>query len=205
MNNFFRINSIVDLLECITAILAVAASIYAACKYILKRWGSKNSYSHYEYKLLNEIWGTLDKDLQKAFILAGKISSIKEENIISTSDLFRALVILKNDSISLIFNSLPNGCLPEPNHIDLPVDEENIDKKAHLSKCIYNSLNRFDNMKDNQQQRQISTADIFVDIAKYGNGSSVKKLREYGVNPEFIDSLVTKLKLDLIKTESKLK
>jgi hypothetical protein len=36
----------------------------------------------------------------------------------------------------------------------------------------------------------LSTAEVFVDVAKHGVGASVARLRERGVTPEKVDRLV---------------
>jgi hypothetical protein len=40
---------------------------------------------------------------------------------------------------------------------------------------------------------KLSTAEVFVDVAKYGTGPSVAQLREQGITPEEIDRLVEEL------------
>ena len=86
---------------------------------------------------------------------------------------------------------LPPGCLPDPSIADVPARQRILDAQPLLSTCVENALGRLE--KRTATPRRLSVEDVFVDVAKYGAGASVVRLRTYGVTPKMIDRLVGQL------------
>ncbi len=126
--------------------------------------------------LLHAMWDCLDADLQDAFSLAYNKKRRQGGHRISTKDFFQALVRLRDDSVSALIGSLPAEALPHP--IDAEVPRENrlvLEEEPLLSDCVADSLEHFSELQP--LPRRISSADMFVDIAKHGHGESVSRLR----------------------------
>jgi hypothetical protein len=60
-----------------------------------------------------------------------------------------------------------------------------------FSACVTDSLLHL--IPKATPQDKLSPEELFVDVAKYGQGNSVARLRQNGVTPETIDSLVEQL------------
>jgi hypothetical protein len=152
--------------------------------------------------LLHAMWECLDADLQDAFSLAYNKKRRHGGHRISTKDFFQALVRLRDDSVSALIGSLPADALPDP--IDAEVPRENrlvLEEKPLLSDCVADSLEHFSELQP--LPRRISSADMFVDIAKYGHGESVSRLRDHGIGEKQIEERVQKLGLRILERNSR--
>jgi hypothetical protein len=92
---------------------------------------------------------------------------------------------------------LPAEALPEP--IDTTISKEKrlvLGEKPLLSDCVADSLEHFREL--DPLPRRISPADMFVDIAKYGHGESVSRLRQHGVGKREIEERVQELGLPVL-------
>ncbi len=151
--------------------------------------------------LLHFMWHCLDANLQDAFALAYNKKRRQGGNRISTKDFFQALVRLGDDSVNALLGSLPAEALPDP--IDPEVPRENrvlLEEQPLLSDCVADSLVHFKDL--NPLPRRISSADMFVDIAKHGHGESVSRLRHHGIGKKQIDERVEKLCLPVLQRNS---
>ncbi|MGK7886003.1 MAG: hypothetical protein AB4057_15440 [Crocosphaera sp.] len=140
---------------------------------------------------LKSIWEQLDSSLQNALTLAAVQAQRKGKNYISTNTFFATLRRLNPETLSNFFKELPTDALPEPISEDISVDDKIFKKVQSVSPCIKTSLTKLSSKKTSQ--KKITIEDLFVDLAKYGKGNSVKRLRTYGVNPKKIDSIVKQL------------
>ncbi|MDJ0579729.1 hypothetical protein [Crocosphaera sp.] len=141
--------------------------------------------------LLKSIWDKLDPSLQDALALAAVQAQRKGENYISTKIFFATLRRLNPEPLSDFFNELPTDALPEPISEDISVDDKVFEKVQSLSPCMTKSLTKLSSNKT--FRKKITNEEVFVDVAKYGKGSSVRRLRTYGVDPKKIDSIVKQL------------
>jgi hypothetical protein len=152
--------------------------------------------------LLHLMWNRLDANLQDAFSLAYNKKRRQGGNRISTKDLFQALVRLRDDSVNALIDSLPADSLPDP--IDTAVPKENrlvLEERPLLADCVADSLEHFKEL--DPLPRRISSADMFVDIAKHGHGASVARLRDHGIGTKQIDERVQKLGLPILRRRSR--
>jgi hypothetical protein len=155
----------------------------------------------YDDNLLHVMWNCLDANLQDAFSLAYNKKRRQGGNRISTKDFFQALVRLGDDSVNALMRSLPADALPDP--IDAQVSRENrviLEESPLLSDCVADSLEHFKDL--HPLPRKISSADMFVDIAKYGHGESVSRLRQHGIGKKEIENRVQELDMRILRRKS---
>jgi hypothetical protein len=155
---------------------------------------------------LHALWDSLDPNLQDAFSLAYNKKRREGSTRISTRDFFQALARTRDEPTQKLLKTIPQEAMPEPVAADVPVTREVLEEEPLLSTCIAESLGRFHRVEQELQSRKralprrLSPADVFVDIAKHGHGSSVAKLRQHGIGPKEIDAQVRKLGLAVIPT-----
>lgn len=148
--------------------------------------------------LLHLMWDQLDPGLQDAFSLAYNKKRRQGGNRISTKDFFQALARLGDASVGPLIESLPEGALPDPVDPDVSRDGRLVlEESPLLSDCVEDSLEQFRVLEN--RPRRISPADMFVDIAKHGHGSSVARLRKHGVGEREIEEQVHKLGLSVLR------
>ena len=136
--------------------------------------------------LLHTVWDQLDADLQDAFSLAFNKKRRTGSMRISTRDLFEAMSRLGTGPLRDLFNQLPSGALPDPAPSDIPIDRTLLSAEPLLSDCVHDSLSEF--RKFAARPSKLSPVDLFVDVAKHGEGASVVRLREHGVDPDAMET-----------------
>jgi len=145
--------------------------------------------------LVHQLWRYLEPDLQDSLALAYNQARREGKNRISTRTFFAAVARLKPKSVSNLLSLLPEGSMPEPIAEDVPVERRIMQETPLLSDCVENALRHLgtqDNLK-----RGLGVEDVFVDVAKYGRGPSVQRLRAHGVSPERIDRYLDQLGLEV--------
>jgi hypothetical protein len=145
---------------------------------------------------LHAIWDSLDPSLQDAFSLAYNKKRREGSTRISTRDFFQALARTHDDGLQQLLRAIPEEALPEPVAADVPVSRAVLEEEPLLSNCVAESLGQF--LEQKSLPRKLSPADVFVDIAKHGHGSSVARLRQHGIGPAEIDARVRKLGLSIL-------
>jgi hypothetical protein len=149
--------------------------------------------------LLHIMWNSLDPNLQDAFSLAYNKKQRLGGNRISTKDFFQALVRLGDDSVSALIDSLPPEALPDPIAADVSKESRLVlEEKPLLSDCVADSLEHFKGV--HPLPRRISSTDMFIDIARYGHGESVSRLRQHGIGKKQIEERVQKLGLTVLQS-----
>lgn len=148
--------------------------------------------------LLHTVWDQLDPELQDAFSLAFNKKRRTGSSRISTRDLFEAMVRLGGGPLRTVFNELPPGALPDPADAGIPVDRTVLQAQPMLSDCVRESLSEFRKIGS----EKVRPVDLFVDVAKYGHGPSVVRLREHGIDPAAMERIVSKLGLRVIRREA---
>ena len=75
-----------------------------------------------------------------------------------------------------------------------------LEESPLLSDCVSDSLEQFKELSP--LPRRISSADIFVDIAKHGHGESVSRLRQHGIGKKQIQDRIQELGLAILQRKS---
>jgi serine/threonine protein kinase len=150
--------------------------------------------------LLHGVWDRLDPELQDAFSLAYNKKRRAGSTRISTRDLFEALARLGTGPLKRVFQELPAGSLPEPAPRGIPIDRTVLKERPLLSDCVRQSLGEFRKLPLGSQK--VRPVDLFVDVAKFGHGPSVVKLRQHGVDPDAVERIVNQLGLSVIRRET---
>jgi nucleoside phosphorylase len=147
--------------------------------------------------LLHQCWDVLEPDLQDAFALSYNQSRREGSNIIKTRHLFAALRKIGSESLRSFLELLPEESLPAP------IEENNLAKdyilqeQPNFSSCVEGSLRHIG--QHATSNRKLSGEDVFVDIAKYGTGTSVAQLRTHGISAQKIDQIVKQLGWNVIE------
>lgn len=144
-----------------------------------------------ENPTIGPVWERFDDDLQDAFALAANEARRQNKNYVSTRFLFAALLRLNVEPLPDLFRRIPKQALPDPIDETVRKDLQAIDSQTSFSGCVRDSLEKLSARVTRGQK--ISSEDVFVDIAKHGRGTSVKRLRANGVNAAKIDKIVNQL------------
>ena len=141
----------------------------------------KNSPKNINYPITDE--------LKDVLALAELISRRKEKEKTSTRDFFTALNTIKPNSIIDIINEL-NIVKALPDEIDRELLDlpRSFSNNRTLSGCLTESLTELNKVSD--KSNSITSADMFIDVSKYGKGKSVAKLRKKGVGISEINNYV---------------
>ena len=137
--------------------------------------------------LLSMTWPQLEPDLQMAFGIAYALAKRSGTNRVSTRMFFAALAELQPTSARKLIEAFGEAFTP-PSKMGA-VDKQAVVKDAQLefSDCLTESLGHFGGFA--RRGRSITAADMLVDIAKHGTGSSVRRLRAHGIGPDDVDRL----------------
>jgi len=138
--------------------------------------------------LLHQSWSNLDSDLQDAMAIAFNQARRDGSKTIKTRYLFAALIRLKPDSLVELINEIPKAGMPMPISTEVSDSRVLLNESVELSGCVNDSLTHL--APQATKDDQLTSAELFVDIAKFGTGNSVAKLRKAGVTPEVVDQLV---------------
>ncbi|MBE0681101.1 MAG: hypothetical protein IH589_04245 [Anaerolineales bacterium] len=146
--------------------------------------------------LVHQVWDELEPDLQDAFSMAYNQARRDGVNVIKTRYLIAALAKLNTESISEFLKHVPVKALPKPINTGITTERTILDENPTLSGCVEDSLKHLSPKASNA--RKLSSADLLVDIARYGTGNSVARLRNNGITEERVNEIVSEMGLDLI-------
>src|SRR5262245_62160074 len=141
--------------------------------------------------LLHRLWRSFEPELQDALSVAYNQAKREGKTRISTRTFFAAVARLKPGQLAQFLDRLPETALPEPISEDVSRESRILQEEPQLSTCVENALSHLRKKADHYHK--LSTAEVFVDVAKHGTGASVAHLREQGITPEKIDQLVEEL------------
>ncbi len=141
--------------------------------------------------LLHRVWDDLDPDLQDALALAHNQARRERKDRISTRTFFAALARLRPGRLPEMLARLPGGAMPDPAEADFSDGGRILQDGPKLSTCVENALLHLGEAKG--PGHKLGAEEVFVDVAKFGTGPSVIRLRSHGVTPEMIDGFVRQL------------
>ena len=150
--------------------------------------------------IINSIWDNLSPSLQDALSLAANAARREGKDIISTRTLFSAMRRLQPDRLSEFFRELPEEALPKSVPEEVSIDAGAFSDIRLFSGCVQDSLNNL--VPQTNTREKLSTEDIFLDIARYGKGDSVRQLRTHGISVNRINELVGQLGWSVLNREN---
>ena len=151
--------------------------------------------------LVGQFWNDLSPDLQDAFALAATAARRDGQEVISTSTLFAALRRLHPEPLREFFDHVSPLALPEALPQSLSVDTGALAEIDSFSTCVRDSLAHL--TSHTGSLRRVSAEDVFIDIAKYGKGKSVQRLRTYGVDVGRVNEIVGQLGWRILERENR--
>ena len=162
--------------EYIVAIITIIGSIIAA---LAPSWYSNRKKSR------------LSPTLNAVLALAEMQCRVDGEEVTSTRYFFSAALYLCPDEIEQLLVELQNSAaLPPPTPTEIALKPRTMQLEQPFSACIRNSLAAL--MPKASKKSPLTVSDLFVDVAKFGKGSSVAKLRNAGITAEKIDEIVSR-------------
>lgn len=147
--------------------------------------------------LLRSVWNNLDDELRKIMAVAATLAQIDNKDYIATTNFVKALMVIKPGRISEFFDALPPNALPEdvPSNISLRMDS--LKQLDSFSPCISSAMSHLTPMIS--ETGQLSSEDLYIDIARYGTGKSTRLLRNHGVSKEAVEQIVSQLGWQLVE------
>jgi ATP-dependent Clp protease ATP-binding subunit ClpA len=129
--------------------------------------------------------------VSRGLALAATAARRSGRKVISTRTLFAALRRLHPEPLREFLELVPPEALPEALPKEVLVDPGALSRIESFSSCVQDSLEHL--VSRSSQQRRLAAQDVFVDIAKYGKGESVRRLRTHGVDTSKVNEIVRQL------------
>lgn len=163
---------------------------------VQNQFNAENIHFH-SSNFVHQIWDKLEPDLQDALSLAYNQARRDGRDLIKTKYFFAALARLRPEPVDEFMKLVPEGAFPKPISQEISVERTLLSGNPALSGCVDDSLRHLvDRVPAN---RKLSSADVLVDLAEYGTGSSVAKLRQNGVTADRVGDIVNELGWDVIR------
>ncbi len=179
----------------IAAIIGAVATIVATLIGILWSRKKKVTLPNSE-SILIRTHTVLSPELEDALALAELQSRREGKSITSTKHFFAAIARLKPNGLSDLITELNKvNAMPDPISEDIVQSPRNLTYERSFSGCVTESLDYLSREASNQNK--VTVNDVFIDVSKFGRGSSVSRMREKGVEPDTIDSLVNKYGIEV--------
>ena len=144
--------------------------------------------------LLSVHFDSFDVGLQDVLALAAAEAQRNKKSRISTRHLFSAIVRLQPGHLPELMRWIGRvapGALPESVEPHIEPDRALFRTPFLISSCIEDSLESL--APKTTSQRRLASEDVFVDIARYGTGPSVRRLRSHGIDRDSIHKIVQQL------------
>jgi hypothetical protein len=144
--------------------------------------------------LLSFHFDNFDSGLQDVLALAAAEARRNNKQRISTLHLFSAMVRVQPGHMPELIRCIRQmapAALPGPSHATTKPDRDLILNPFSVSSCIQDSLENLTPKIVGEQR--LSSEDLFVDVARYGTGESVRRLRTHGIDSESIYRIVRQL------------
>ena len=143
--------------------------------------------------LIKQNWNSMSPDLQRLLSVPYNENRMQGNGGIKTADLFAAMVTSPTPELEAVIKHIPKEALPQPIEgklIDTPYITE---EQPWLSHCVSSSIIRLS--KALSTGKQMTSLDVFTDIARNGNGQSVQLLRQHDITPDIIEKILQEEKL----------
>ena len=147
--------------------------------------------------LLASIWPHIDDDLRQIMVVAATLAQLENKNYVSTTNFVKALMVIKPGRISEFFNKLPDGALPDSVPADIPMQLSALISLDSFSPCINSAMSNL--TPEVTADEQLSSEDIYIDIARHGTGKSTRLLRSRGISKSDVENIVGQLGWQLVE------
>lgn len=138
----------------------------------------------------------LSPGLEDALALAESQSRRDGKTKTSTKYFFAALRKLKPESLREILNEIEDQeGLPKSISDEVLAIPRTLSRSRPLSNCLTDSVTQLSEIAT--KSAPIEVEDMFIDVAKFGSGKSVRKLRKNGINEQVIDGFVDKYQVEI--------
>jgi Effector-associated domain 11 len=142
----------------------------------------------FDYKLAPE--------LEDVLALAESQSRRDGETVTSTRYFFAALRKLRPESLrEIIIEIESQGGFPKSISDEVLEIPRTLSKSRTLSGCLTESVTNLNEIAT--ETNPIEVEDMFIDVAKFGEGKSVRKLREHGIDEKIIEGYVDKYGIEI--------
>jgi hypothetical protein len=133
-------------------------------------------------------------ELEDVLTLAQNQSRRDGKAVTSTRYVFAAIKRLNPELLREMIDVMnKDDALPDTPSFDKLPPPTLLDSDLAFSNCITESLTQL--RIEARNTPAVSVADLFVDVAKYGKGASVERLRDHGYDADRIDEMVSKLRV----------
>ena len=174
------------------AVIGAIASIFAAILtiYFTRSSRKKNEQAAAAVAASPGLEYRLSHDLEEALALAEVHSRRDGKPVTSTRYVFAAIRRLNPEALSQILKELEErDALPEPLP-ELEAKAFKLTSDRPFSSCVSKSLNSLNQAAS--REKIIGVEDLFFDVAKFGKGTSVARMREKGVDADGIEELFSR-------------
>ncbi len=138
----------------------------------------------------------LTAELEEILALAEYQSRKDNRPVTSTRYFFSALNKIRPDLLNPIIQILEEkGALPNDIEDETLTIPRELSNSREFSNCVTSSLNELKEVTS--EEYPIETEDLFIDVAKFGTGASVKRLREKGITREKVDEMAESNRLKI--------
>lgn len=138
----------------------------------------------------------LAPELEDALALAESQSRRDGKEVTSTKYFFAALRKLKPESLRSVLNDIENqDGLPKPINDEVVAIPRTLSRSRTLSSCLTDSVTQLNELAT--IANPIEVEDMFIDVAKFGKGKSVRRLRKHGISEEVIEGYVNKYNIEI--------
>lgn len=138
----------------------------------------------------------LAPELENALALAESQSRRDGKSVTSTRYFFAALRKLRPESLQEIIVEIEKqGGLPKPISDEVLAIPRTLSRSRTLSHCLTDSVTELNEIAT--KSSPIKIEDMFIDVAKFGKGKSVRRLRAHGIDEEVIEGYVDKYQVEI--------
>lgn len=179
--------------EYVVAIIGVFGAVLAA---VIPVWYQSKKKKHTESEVPSDNGPNFSQTLSDVLSLAEMQSRRDGKEVTSTRYFFSAALHLCPEEIKgLLVELQKTGAMPDPTPPEVAAEPRRLQMDRPFSACIRNSISSLQPLTTNDSPLTVS--DVFVDVAKYGRGSSVAKLREANIGPQDIDNMVSQFSINV--------
>ncbi|MCI5161160.1 MAG: hypothetical protein D3917_03870 [Candidatus Electrothrix sp. AX5] len=179
--------------EYVVAIIGVVGLIVPV---LISIWYKERTKNQEPDKGTDSSQPNFSQTLSDVLALAEMQSRRDGKEVTSTHYFFSAALYLCPDEIKGFLVELEKyGAMPPPTPVEIAREPRTLQMERPFSTCIRSSLEELE--PKISASSPLTVSDLFVDVAKFGKGSSVVNLRVAGVSADKIDELISKCNISV--------